>query len=526
MSSRVKRFLAVMMTAAFIVLGPIPFICMNSSVNAEVGSIADGEDITYDKNGGVLASMGFDTSKMPDTYDPDATTNPYGSDVSMLNEVKEGVWFDMKGASSSARSTILYGHNKKLNGSYDEFTSNPVSNDMSSWLGEDDFVYAAKCDITGDGRDSALAVVYTHYGTNDRNIYMCLYDPASGRHSEPFVISSFYQDPTDLLLFNYLVQSQLQITAGDYDKDSIDEIAVFSPAQGISEENKIMFFDLTDGKDCKDPYNKSSWRHSWNYMLPLSSERVITTNITGGRYAVNMYNNLDLTSGDADNDGICDLVISYGASDTDYGRGMTEGDTSITRSIPSKSVLLYGSDTGQMLRDSQVISYGGTDLIRVSFAFGDVDADGNEDMFIAGQAQNEQADNFSRMIGRYIYDKEKAAMTLESMQNMKVVSGTWVNESGDTKKFHSANGWDGYYYSVPLMKTNLAVGKIMGDASDTKIYLDSVLYSYDGGKYEIADELEEDEEVIKGIYDKVIELSPDFSEEKVVEILCGEEVDL
>ena len=43
---------------------------------------------------------------------------------------------------------------------------------------------------------------------------------------------------------------------------------------------------------------------------------------------------------------------------------------------------------------------------------------------------------------------------------------------------------------------------------------------------QIADELEEDEEVIKGIYDKVIELSPDFSEEKVVEILCGEEVDL
>ena len=123
MSSRVKRFLAVMMTAAFIVLGPIPFICMNSSVNAEVGSIADGEDITYDKNGGVLASMGFDTSKMPDTYDPDATTNPYGSDVSMLNEVKEGVWFDMTGKSGSAPSTILYGHNKRLNGSYDEFTS-------------------------------------------------------------------------------------------------------------------------------------------------------------------------------------------------------------------------------------------------------------------------------------------------------------------------------------------------------------------------------------------------------------------
>ena len=115
---------------------------MNSSVNAEVGSIADGEDITYDKNGGVLASMGFDTSKMPDTYDPDATTNPYGSDVSMLNEVKEGVWFDMTGKTGSAPSTVLFGHNKRLNGSYDEFTSGPIRKGMSPWLGKDDFVYA------------------------------------------------------------------------------------------------------------------------------------------------------------------------------------------------------------------------------------------------------------------------------------------------------------------------------------------------------------------------------------------------
>ena len=519
MSCKVKKIVAVVVAVLFVIMEPAVFAgsealaVLGGNVYAAVGSIADGEDITYDKNGGVLAKMGFDTSKLPDTYDPDATTNPYGSDVSTLDEVKEAVWFDTSLADDANPTSTVFGHKKDLNGEYDTFIDKPLKQ-SPKFLQKHDFYYAVKCDIDGNGRDSALAVVYTHYNGSsaaDRNLYMCLYDPATGRNSDSFVISSFEEnDETgglfklERFVYDYLIQSQMQITAGDYDKDSIDEIAVFAPAKGSKDRNKIMFFDLTEGKDCQDPYSINSWRQSWNFMLPLSKEDVILSSpqtMLLPFFAKNIYNNLDLASGDADNDGICDLIVSYGASDTNYNFELLQTpdiEQKIVRSLPSRSVLLYGSDSGQMLRDSQAISYGGENLIRVSFAFGDIDGDGNEDMFLAGQSQEEQGDNISRTIGKYVYDSDSGEMVPESMQNMKVVNGTWGDDGNGGKQFFTANGWDGYYHSAPLMKTNIAVGNIMGDSSDTKIYVDSVLYEYDDGSYQIADELEDPSPGTKG----------------------------
>lgn len=517
MLAKVRMALIGMITAMFILSGSGVWLSGYGDVYAEVGSIAAGEDITYDKEGGVLKSMGFDTSKMPESYDPDATTNPYGEDVSNLNEVDEVVLFDTTYESTDPKDkpgTYLYGHNNKLNGNFQDFLSKSTGRRVLSFLPQDAFVSAIKCDITGDGRDSALAVVYTrnnglpiceHFDLNMR-----IYDPVSGRYSEEFTITQFSKHPLKRLNLDFLIQSQVQITAGDYDKDSIDEIAVYAPAKDATERNTIQFYDLIDGKDCKDPFSKDSWQHSWNYMLPNTNEKVIKTAPGMGEngFAENCYNNVDLTSGDADNDGICDLIVSYGASDTDYadgGEGTTDCQNHIVRSIPSRSVLLYGRDDGQMLRDSQPISYGGQSLIRVSFAFGDVDSDGNEDMFLAGQLQGEQSYNISRTIGRYVYDEDAEEMSLESMQNMKVVDGTWGDSNsggsgGSNDTFYSSNGWDGYYYSAPLMKTNMAIGKIFGDDSNTKIYLDSVLYSYDNGNYNIEDELEDDSRDKDGKY--------------------------
>ena len=505
MSYRMRKVLAFLFAAEFVFMGILPFVAEQGNVFADVGSIADGEDITYDKRGGVLRSMGFDTSKMPDTYDPDATTNPYGSDVATLKEVDETLLFDIS-RNSSPNNTTLFGHNNKLNGDYDNFYDSKVKKEISSeFLKKDDFVNAVKCDITGDGRDSAVAVVYTHFNhkshpstSDDNTIYMCIYDPVTGRRSDSFEIGEL---SSSIAAYNYQVQSQLQITAGDFDKDSVDEIAVYSPTDKTGARNKVMVYDLTDGKECQDPYSIHSWRHSWNYILPYNSEKIVRVLLSGDMEAFsNAYNNIDLTSGDADNDGIDDLIVSYGASDTDYWNKKKGAEQTIRRSIPSRSVLLYGSDTGQMLRDSQNISFGGQELIRVSFAFGDVDEDGNEDMFVSGQLMSEQDDNTSRVIGRYIYDSDSEEMELESLQNMYVVNGSMTDEDGDGEEdtFNSSNGWDEHYYSAPLMKTNLAVGNISGSADDVRIYLDSVLYTYDGGEFAIADELEDDSVDDKG----------------------------
>ena len=137
-----------MITALFIILGSGLWISGYSNVYADVGSIEDGEDISYDKEGGVLKSMGFDTSKMPETYDPDATTNPYGSDVSNLNEVDEVVLFDY----FFSPDINLYGHNNKLNGKYEDFLSTGKKTTGVDFLRKACFVNAVKCDITGDGR--------------------------------------------------------------------------------------------------------------------------------------------------------------------------------------------------------------------------------------------------------------------------------------------------------------------------------------------------------------------------------------
>ena len=102
MSYRMRKIFALLVAVEFVFIGALAYVSEYGSVYADVGSIAEGEDVSYDKEGGVLKSMGFDTSKMPDTYDPDATTNPYGSDVSTLNEVDEAVFFRLVGSGTEA----------------------------------------------------------------------------------------------------------------------------------------------------------------------------------------------------------------------------------------------------------------------------------------------------------------------------------------------------------------------------------------------------------------------------------------
>jgi hypothetical protein len=154
-------------------------------------------------------------------------------------------------------------------------------------------------------------------------------------------------------------------------------------------------FDLVNGQDAQDPFRADAWNLSWNYVLPVTSESSKIIGYMGKdaqghdavQYMKNFYNNIDLVSGDADNDGPCDLIISYGASSTGSEVGEVVYDK-ILRSIESHSILLYGSNQGQMLKKSQKISYDDNDLIRVSCAFGDLDDDGNEELLLGGQMKS------------------------------------------------------------------------------------------------------------------------------------------
>ncbi len=477
---------------------------IGNTVFADVGPASDEQDVSFDRGGGVLDSIGIDTSKVPETYDPNSTDNPYGSDVTTTIEMSELVKFNT--SAPNGENSFLYGDRAKLDGEYQTLESSVRKSDAAvSGPGEHAFIAGTDCDVTGSGRSSAVAIVYSNYRhkengqQSDHNIYMEVYDPKTGKTFEhPFVISNFIGNQ---LRMDYSVQSQLQIAAGDFDNDSVDEIAVYVPSKDGTENPRVAIYDLTNGKECADPYWEGAWTNAWNYILPKNTAQIvdITGNESGGSvtertYMSNFYNNIDLAAGDADNDGSCDLVISYGASDV-FADGLDKRE--VLRSLPSSSVILYGSNGngghgGQMLEEAQELSYGDEELIRVSFAFGDLDGDGNEEMLMGGQLQKEQETNTSRFLGKFTYDASAKKMVCETSQNMEIVEGSWQPDSNDpTKKvFSSSNGWDGNYYSIPAMKTNLAVGRIQGKTGNARIYLDSVLYSW-GSSFAIEDELDD-----------------------------------
>lgn len=512
-----KKIIAFLTAFVFAFTGAFMFNGLGNMVYADTGSPAEsseGQETSYDKGGGVLEDFGFDTSKIPETYDADSTDNPYGSDVTTMCEMSEMVKIetsvpyeeDDQGHRTPqpfvSATTDLYGHNAKLDGEYATLKNSAQGEQDINGPGAYAFVAATDVDVKGSGRDSGAAMLYTNYKhykkgdtEPDHNIYMKIFDPKTGNiESEPIQISSFIQNR---LVWDYQIQSQLQITAGDFDNDTVDEIAVYVPAATDGAAARVAIYDLTNGTDCSDPFNKNSWQNAWNYVLPKNNAQIVEYDpYDGGTqdrfFMSNFYNNIDLAAGDADNDGSCDLVISYGASDV--GRDSKE-KKSIQLSLPSTTVVLYGSNGsaihgGQMLRDSQTLDYGDDALIRVSTAFGDLDGDGNEEMIIGGQRQSEQSDNTSRALGKYTYDADSKSMVLEKLDNISIIDGDWSEDEDHNKTWASGNGWDAYYYSIPAMKTNIAVGDIMGKSSKSKIYMDSVLYSYDNG-FTLVDELED-----------------------------------
>ena len=384
MKEKVKKPIALLTAFMFAFTGAFMFNGVDDYVYADVGPASDSGETTYDKGGGVLGSLGIDTSKMPETYDPDSTDNPYGSDVTTLVELNELVKIDTSGETGST----LYGHDGLLTGnSEDLFDPDKNIHQDVSGPGKNAFLAGTDVDVTGNGRDESAAIVYSNYHFNndasqvgDPKIYMKIYNPKTGRSTEAFELSSFIGNKVE---DGYIAQSQMQIAAGDFDNDTVEEIAVYVPSPTETGLPRVAIYDLTNGTDCSDPYQKSAWQNSWNYVLPKCSGAVNCQPPAGHPgtekfFIPNFYNNIDLKAGDADNDGACDLIVSYGASDV-WEDGKQK--QTVIQSLPSRSVILYGSNGqgnhgGQMLRDSQELDYGGNELIRVSFAFGDLDGDG------------------------------------------------------------------------------------------------------------------------------------------------------
>ena len=265
----------------------------------------------------------------------------------------------------------------------------------------------------------------------------------------------------------YMAQNYLELATGDFDGDSIDEIAVY-----IGETNnprvEIWKLQEQDGDGYLNPGHyadhdffgtasvdtgKRAWKIAWTYPL----------NQYGSGKVPNM---VSLSAADYDKDGIDDLAVSWGY----FGRGAIQ---------PSRATIMMGADNNKMMtrKYSFDLKSGGTDIYRASFTAGDVDNDGYNELVMGGSLAN--SDRNSRYLA--VYEWNGSGFSIVAEQNFKL-----FEEENGVRKWQNIKD-DKAYYSMLFAPANVAVGKFYGIGESPCIYLDSIVIEYGSGSFDILD---------------------------------------
>ena len=335
---------------------------------------------------------------------------------------------------------------------------------------------------------SQIAMVYAGAYNKNGGLYLRFGDATTGQYGKPITLIPTGEEignPT-LKLANedgsdsgklaenfaenpYQLKNYLQVATGDWNGDGIDEVAVYIPEVGNS---RIVVYALQklsgDGADAyKDP---GKWGVAWTYFL---KEGDVVSNM------------VSLVSGDVDQDGIDDLACTWGYY---YGPEQNKG---------SRAVVMFGAKGTDILKRSQEfsLSYGSSNLVRASFAFGDLAGSGEETLILCAQSD---ADLKSGKDSRYValYTWNGSGFTSSMAQNFVLFEKdndgnyTWSAMSSKFREKDESSPYYDHFFSLPLTTANTAIisRPIQGDtvkqgSSETQVhgsllYFDSLIISY------------------------------------------------
>lgn len=488
-------FLAIVMLT-----GALPLSMIHVAAAGNVDTILgeqDGdvysEEIFQGKYRDVFDALGFDTSVLPEGYDPDTVDNPFGRDKVVGNQVFEALV-------TSQNGTGLFGKDNN------DLTYADIDGDSTSGLKLPFSLFAgAAADFDGDGLAGEVAYVGfleneisrgNHLGRTP--LYLMVYDAKTGKSSGRVSLGTTNpaqvtpSGGTALSQYDYAWQNFLQVTAGDYDGDGMHEIAVYVPEHGNVRVD-IYKFQKTTTTDSNDWLTIDNWKRVWTYVFSNSDGEI--------------PNMVSLVSADINRDGIDDLGISYGRFASGYNK--------VEEFTQSKALMLWGSRTAMLQSNSELDlndSLLGA-LTRVSLTTGDLDGDGYKELIATGHPMsdlegyyidrangiNAYATNTTRTVTTYIYDSEQGLLINQS-EILKPVDGSATTyQEGDQTlvSWSSSNGFDGKNYSQPLMRTNAAVIRLEGH-DYPYLYLDSYLYEFIEGKLVLKMSLDEEGNVYDG----------------------------
>ena len=488
----------------------------------------------------VFDALGFNT-KAPEGYEQDESLagTPYGKTYTTMAEVDELFTFEGKKQTENAKVASLYrslyGHDDKTDSETDAFVglakgseAGPISlqvegNFSRANQGQKKNVAFINANFTYiDTTDSALwSKVDSNKGALV-NFDLGVMDPVSGQYdvfyranqySPKFetdqTILTYHQNnknddaplylgnagdaakkthkvggtvPTDVWTWEfgaaYMAQNYIELATGDFDGDSIDEIAVY-----IGETNnprvEIWKLQEQDGDGYLNPGHyadhdffgpasvdtgKRAWKIAWTYPL----------NQYGSGKVPNM---VSLSAADYDKDGIDDLAVSWGY----FGSGAIQ---------PSRATIMMGADNNKMMtrKYSFDLKSGGTDIYRASFTAGDVDNDGYNELVMGGSLAN--SDRNSRYLA--VYEWNGSGFSIVAEQNFKL-----FEEENGVRKWQNIKN-DTAYYSMLFAPANVAVGKFYGIGESPCIYLDSIVIEYGSEGFDILDLMASDMVYPKG----------------------------
>ncbi len=489
---------------------------------------------TSDTDMDALSAIGINTDEAPDGFNQLSTDNPYGTNTIQISPVYELYTLGLKnqvsynssysttsvlqnGSNTAIHSTVsdnnilqsmLYGnaawsatsvqaimgshttsniksgtttadgiYNLISSGTITDINANNISangyltgaSNAYTNLGNG-FKYALSSVAAGnfDGNTSALSaqtvMVYTSDYSCNGGLYLRFGNAITGTYGDnakTLLTSENDIGNPDLTYSNkpvenfapnpYQLQNYLQVATGDWNGDGLDEVAVYVPEAGNS---RIMVYalQLTDADNKNTAYlDASKWSVVWTYYL---HEGDVVSNM------------VSLVNGDVNQDGTDDLAATWGYY---YGPTQNTGST---------AVVMFGAKGTAMLGTSQQfdLKYGSSNIVRASFAFGDMAGSDEDVLILCGQsdADLKQGNTLSRYVALYSWDGD--SFTSNVYQNFDLFA-----KDDDGKYVWDAMKYDYHsdkFYSLPLCVANAAVISQGVSGGGDLLYFDSLIIEY------------------------------------------------
>jgi len=441
-------------------------------------STAEGTDIGESD---VFDALGIDTSEIPEEVDLDSTDNPYGRNTFIRNPVYEVLVQD-------SQRGHLFGENKPLNlgpddvlsqgktdaattpGGYADGVSKTVAGHFNNKTDASKSNYATVV-ISGTGNNAAAYLYFSSKsGQNNPNNRITLVELGKVGFYPMLELPEYYSN-LEGMMHNYV-----QIAAGDYDGDGVDEVAVYVPEY---KNHRIVIYDLQIDDIYRDTNadtyftNASQWHVIWSQKIRNSA----SGNMFGDEYdGVNM---VSFATGDFNQDGIDDLSVSYGLF-------LPMADSVLTN---ASAFQVFFGDRMTLFYNSTVIEPE-EKTVRASVAARDLTGDGVPELVIGGNliSDIEKKDlvNFTHFNSRYLaiykFNHDTKKFDLLTGQNFNLFEkddqGNYTYSFIANHRVRSDGKTVELFYSLPLLKANLAVGYFNGPMDIPYIYLDSLIFQY------------------------------------------------